>query len=565
MSETLSEHPEMLRVVSPAQVLRNFGVALKREKCSSFNASCAGVPVLRLVGKEEQARAGMVWRASRVSDQVDVFISHAWGVERWIKALGLYYYLNVNVALAAELTIWLVLLIWLVANNGLARIGGKNLLVPVLVYIPTATFFLVLFSAHHFKPALRLWLDKLCIHQTNENLKMLGMQSMLEIVRSSDRFCILWDETYFERLWCNAELATFCATHGGTKNVDVVPLWLPPWIITTMVLDVFCSSLTVHLVWPLQSIAKFWTSWLGNDLWVLCLAAPCIGITQKVVSYLPLLIPNSFALTDKIRQHRAMFEQLRNFNHAQAKCTVESDRRVLEEHIAALFPQHAFTSFDQFMNVNLVDAMKEKVGDAAMLARRAAFLVVLPLILTSSAMVLSCDRKLYAASAPAEILPTPFELDELTTCMLLNSVTYLVSALFVFPAKYPLVLQLMNRAMRVEHGLLQAVLVVLSIIAGFCWMGIAQGFSSGLMLYATTFGGIHVLAMLLYFTALGFFLWWLTWVRRVPIRTQSSYLAPICRKPVVHRRSRVWKRAFSEGSRSTSSKALRIINDGTIA
>jgi len=200
MSETLSEHPEMLRVVSPAQVLRNFGVALKREKCSSFNASCAGVPVLRLVGKEEQARAGMVWRASRVSDQVDVFISHAWGVERWIKALGLYYYLNVNVALAAELTIWLVLLIWLVANNGLARIGGKNLLVPVLVYIPTATFFLVLFSAHHFKPALRLWLDKLCIHQTNENLKMLGMQSMLEIVRSSDRFCILWDETYFERL-----------------------------------------------------------------------------------------------------------------------------------------------------------------------------------------------------------------------------------------------------------------------------------------------------------------------------------------------------------------------------
>jgi len=527
MSETLSEHPDVLRVVSPAQVLRNFGAVLKGDKSAKFNASGTGAPDLSLVTTMEHVRADMVWRASTVSERVDVFISHVWGVPRWIKTLGLYYYLNVNMAMAAELAIWLVLFTWLVARNGLTGMGGQKYLVHVLVYIPTVTFFLVLFSAHRLKPSLRLWLDKLCIHQTNEHLKMLGMQSMLEIVRSSDRLCILWDETYFERLWCNAEIATFCATHAGPENIDIVPLWLPPWIITAIILDIFCSSLTFHLAWLSQAIAGFWTSWLGDELWVLCLAAPCIGISQWGISYLPLVIPNYFALTNKIRQHEAMFQQLRSFSHAQAKCTVESDRLVVGQHISALFaedmdsPQHALACFDKFMNVHLLEAMQEKVSDAATLPRREAFLVVFPLILSSSAIVLSCDNAPCAASASEEMPPPPLEMDQLTAYMLLNSVTYLVGALVVFPATYPIVLQLMNRAMTVKRGFVQVVLVVLSNVVGFCWMGIAMGMSTGLMLYATKFGGTHVLGMLIYVAVLAFFFWRLTWVRK-PARKKSK-------------------------------------------
>jgi len=149
MSETLGEHPDILRVVSPAQVLRNFGVVLKGHKNSSFNASGTADS---MVSKEEHALANKVWQAGRVSGEVDVFMSHVWGVPRWIKTLGLYYYLNVDIALAAALTIWFVLLVWLVSQNGLTGMGGKkifgacagihpdsNLLVSIVLSTPFET------------------------------------------------------------------------------------------------------------------------------------------------------------------------------------------------------------------------------------------------------------------------------------------------------------------------------------------------------------------------------------------------------------------------------------------
>jgi len=425
----------------------------------------------------------------------------------------------VNAATAAAVTIWMVFLVVLLLRNGLTAMGGKDYLVPMLVYIPTAAFFVVLFSAHHFRPALRMWLDKMCIHQSDEAMKKLGMEAMLEIVRASDRLCILWDDTYFERLWCNAEIATFCATHGGPSGVDLVPLWLPPWIVMAMLLDILCSSLSAHFAWLSQAIAGFLTSVLGEELWVWCLAAPCIGVVQWAISYLPLLIPNYFAMTSKIHQHEAMFQLLRGFRHAEAKCTVETDRKVIGEHISTLFadtgdsPEQAVARFDKFMREDLLRMIREKVGAAAMLPRREAFLVVLPLIFTSSAIVLSCDGADCADSARVEMPPPPLRLDQLTAYMLLNSVVYSSGALLVFPATYPLVLQLVGRATRVEDDCLRASLVLLSIVLGYCWMGLGLGVTCGLMLYATTYGGVYVVAVFAHLATLALVFWWLTSVR----------------------------------------------------
>ena len=44
------------------------------------------------------------------------------------------------------------------------------------------------------------------------------------------------------RLWCNFELSIFVKSHG-LKNLRFVPLWLTPWLLTTMLLSYISARL----------------------------------------------------------------------------------------------------------------------------------------------------------------------------------------------------------------------------------------------------------------------------------------------------------------------------------
>ena len=59
------------------------------------------------------------------------------------------------------------------------------------------------------------------------------------------------EDTYFDRLWCHLELATF-ARYGAVENVDVLPLWLAPWLLASILLDLLSASLLDLLEpwWP---------------------------------------------------------------------------------------------------------------------------------------------------------------------------------------------------------------------------------------------------------------------------------------------------------------------------
>ena len=47
-----------------------------------------------------------------------------------------------------------------------------------------------------------------------------GVNALPEIVATADHMIILWDKTYFERLWCCAEVAIFCSTKRGANCVE---------------------------------------------------------------------------------------------------------------------------------------------------------------------------------------------------------------------------------------------------------------------------------------------------------------------------------------------------------
>ena len=66
---------------------------------------------------------------------------------------------------------------------------------PVLIFL---TFFF--FGQHLTCGCLcpSIWVDKLCVDQTNESTKCQGIAELPAIVACSDQLLVLWSESYFE-------------------------------------------------------------------------------------------------------------------------------------------------------------------------------------------------------------------------------------------------------------------------------------------------------------------------------------------------------------------------------
>eukprot|EP00440_Ansanella_granifera_P071634 gb/GFBE01077740.1/.p1 GENE.gb/GFBE01077740.1/~~gb/GFBE01077740.1/.p1 ORF type:complete len:599 (+),score=116.66 gb/GFBE01077740.1/:1-1797(+) len=83
------------------------------------------------------------------------------------------------------------------------------------------TFTLIFFL---WQPSDQVFLDKVCIHQTDMSLKQKGIDCLGGFLRNSNAMTILWDQTYFTRLWCVFELAAFLHVKAGSANMVVQPI-----------------------------------------------------------------------------------------------------------------------------------------------------------------------------------------------------------------------------------------------------------------------------------------------------------------------------------------------------
>jgi len=55
------------------------------------------------------------------------------------------------------------------------------------------------------------FLDKLCINQSDADLRKQGILAIGSFLLNSREFVMLWDQTYFQRIWCVFEIAIFLA------------------------------------------------------------------------------------------------------------------------------------------------------------------------------------------------------------------------------------------------------------------------------------------------------------------------------------------------------------------
>merc|ERR1719277_2579221 len=87
-----------------------------------------------------------------------------------------------------------------------------------------AIFWLILIFGHHacrcFRPS-KAFVDKACIHQSDEEQKRRGILALAGFLGHSDRMVMLWTTRYFTRLWCVFELVTWLRIGRKLKFMPV--------------------------------------------------------------------------------------------------------------------------------------------------------------------------------------------------------------------------------------------------------------------------------------------------------------------------------------------------------
>mmetsp|Transcript_32717 Transcript_32717/g.93972 ORF Transcript_32717/g.93972 Transcript_32717/m.93972 type:complete len:585 (+) Transcript_32717:98-1852(+) len=267
---------------------------------------------------------------------IDVFISHNWVTPRKEKYRVLALCFNFMPAVGAALGLALCTTM-LTAMGTLplfptrSASGQDQLFGAYALLLGPPAFLLVFFHWQeigvHFPKAgtacrgTSCFLDKVCIHQSDEDRKQAGIRSLAAFLRYSHSMVVVYNDVYLQKLWTVYELASFLALQPGGE-LTVIPLFFPNlvwkgllfyWIVNLI-------YIVVHLR-PIQEL----------------LASTGLGSLASVLHAL-LALPAVYAFCTIFRVRMQEQQKIRthvdNFSIFDAKCFAESDRAIVQSNIA---------------------------------------------------------------------------------------------------------------------------------------------------------------------------------------------------------------------------------------
>jgi len=163
------------------------------------------------------------YHLSQSCDRCDWFISHSWGDDgrRKLRMLREYLFLQ------QFLGVWVITLLLLAAFVLPIGFALESSFESFPFWVPSVTIigFLgtlllwVIFSIINIVPSSfspwsfsqqTLWLDKCCIDQSSDETKKAGIYSFDRFLDNCNGMVAFVSQSYFSRVWCVYELATFC-------------------------------------------------------------------------------------------------------------------------------------------------------------------------------------------------------------------------------------------------------------------------------------------------------------------------------------------------------------------
>ncbi|CAE7817838.1 unnamed protein product [Symbiodinium sp. CCMP2592] len=202
--------PTIQRVTSSHRVLSCFGRALRQKTVTDM------------------------YHCSRAAKKISQFVSHSWHGSSWKKIATVFVLKNGPAALASGSLCALVMIVFssfqilpgydrqpMIELERTYVFGPWGLCIGMLAAFLGLTF---------CQRRDEVFLDVLCIHQTDRRLKFEGLLNICAFLRNSDSMLVLWDPTYVERLWCVFELAAFLKSResGTATKLFIRPTILGP-------------------------------------------------------------------------------------------------------------------------------------------------------------------------------------------------------------------------------------------------------------------------------------------------------------------------------------------------
>ena len=164
-----------------------------------FFAAGVGSVLWRLIFPDSKVQVASVRR-------VDTFVSHSWSSTSWLKVLAICHHFNLDLALTSSLMAWiLAMAVTVIRAGGFDMVADGDMILihlgVTLICFPLAIFTLMYFGGHLFSRRY-LWFDQVCVSEAHPFAKLQTLQSIPSFVSSSNELLVLWDETFWERLWC---------------------------------------------------------------------------------------------------------------------------------------------------------------------------------------------------------------------------------------------------------------------------------------------------------------------------------------------------------------------------
>eukprot|EP00929_Paragymnodinium_shiwhaense_P036914 TRINITY_DN19733_c0_g1_i2.p1 TRINITY_DN19733_c0_g1~~TRINITY_DN19733_c0_g1_i2.p1 ORF type:complete len:381 (+),score=17.53 TRINITY_DN19733_c0_g1_i2:52-1194(+) len=199
--------------------------------------------------------------------EMDDFLSHDWVTGRFRKLMALLFLYNNKDACIASGAVGIPV----------AFVGVKcNILWMQARFLCPIVWAFVMVFGQHLKALIgirrKVFLDKLCIHQTDVDKKTAGILGLAGFLRASRRLVVLWSPRYFSRLWCSYELAAWCHLHSSAmRPVKFMPVSMPSVLLpyTMGLIFFFMFDAAVEKQDPLQQPGLYYLT-VGSIMALLC-------------------------------------------------------------------------------------------------------------------------------------------------------------------------------------------------------------------------------------------------------------------------------------------------------